>query len=137
MPTPGGCAYVPMVPSQKENRLLTFKRSSHQCLISFRGMDAYNASILKPHWEFHTEGRGCGWERGPFIPRPLDRRQNAFCQSRSRKAFGLIGWFSTCLGFFPSMHFLPKLRLSLISLSFTSASFQGGKVHLLWPRSPC
>lgn len=39
------CAYVPTVPSQKENRLLRYKRGSHQCLISFGGMDAYNASI--------------------------------------------------------------------------------------------
>lgn len=31
------CAHVPIVPSQKENRLLTLKRSSHQCLISFWG----------------------------------------------------------------------------------------------------
>lgn len=38
---------------------------------------------------------------------------------------------------FSSMHFLSKPRLGLISLSFTSASFQGGKIHLLWPRSPC
>lgn len=62
------CAYVPIVPSQKENRLLTFERSSHQCLISLGGeWMLIIASILKPHWEFHIEGRVEGGERDILI----------------------------------------------------------------------
>lgn len=78
------CAYVPIVPSQKENRLLTFERSSHQCLISLGGeWMLIIASILKPHWEFHIEGRGGGWGEGHFNLRPSDQGQNVFCKSRS------------------------------------------------------
>lgn len=61
------CARVPIVPSQKENGLLTFQRSSHQCLISFWGeWMLIIASTLKPYWEFHIKGKGWGWGEGTF-----------------------------------------------------------------------
>lgn len=132
---PDTCASVPIVPSQKENRLLTFKRSSHQCLISLGGCMLLIASILTPHGS-STEREGLGVGRGDILILGLwDWKQKGFCKSLSRKALGLIGWFSTPTPPPPRMHFLSILRLHFISVPFTSASFQGGKIHLLWPRS--
>lgn len=71
-------ASVPIVPSQKENRLLTFKRSSHQCLISLGGMYASNRQYTDNTREFHREGGAGGGMRGHFNPRPLGLEAEGF-----------------------------------------------------------
>lgn len=96
------------------------------------------ASILKPHWEFHIKGEGLRVGRGDILILGLWTRDRIISANLGPER--LLSSLASSQPFFffpPSMHFLSIPRLSLLSLSFTSASFQGGKVHLLWPRSPC
>lgn len=76
-----------------------------------------------------------GGGRGHFNPSPWDQRQNTFCKS-GPEDLGARWLVLLCL--LPSMHFLAQAPIVLISSVLTSsAPFQGGKVHLLGPRSPC
>lgn len=110
------CAHVPIVPSQKENRLLTLKRSSHQCLISSGGMDAYNCQYIETTLGVPHKGEGLRVGRGNLFILGLWTRQSKFCKSRSSEAFALIGWFSTF--FFLPQHAFPVLRLKFLIFHF-------------------
>lgn len=52
---------------RKTVRLLTFTRSSHQCLISFGGMDAYNCQYIENTLGVPHRGEGLRVGRGDIL----------------------------------------------------------------------